>query len=116
MSSLRPDREPRISYGAISARYTGTTVEAPPTAKPKLIRPRINNPYPNTVWVPYSGPPGELITKRVPTKKSAERPMMVGRRPILSATWPKIMAPRAAAKISELMTMPIWILLNPISL
>jgi hypothetical protein len=35
--SLRPVIEPRISNGASSARYTGTTVEAPPTASPRTI-------------------------------------------------------------------------------
>ena len=38
-TSLRPAIEPRISYGAISARKTGTTAEAPPTARPSRTRP-----------------------------------------------------------------------------
>ena len=70
-SSLRPVIDPRISNGASSARYTGTTVDAPPTASPRMIRPatRIAN-------------PGEKTATSTPTKNMTASTMIVVRRPI----------------------------------
>ena len=42
--SLRPASDPRISKGASSARNTGTTVEAAPTARPRITRPTTMTP------------------------------------------------------------------------
>ena len=94
-SSLRPVIDPRISNGASSARYTGTTVEAPPTASPRMIRPatRISK-------------PGEKTTNSTPTKNMTARTMIVFLRPIASEILPPMRAPTAAANTSELMTMP----------
>ena len=94
-SSLRPVIDPRISNGASSARYTGTTVDAPPTASPRMIRPTTR-----------SSKPGEKTTISTPTKNMTESTMIVVRRPMASEIFPPTRAPTAAAKISELMTIP----------
>ena len=94
-SSLRPVIDPRISNGASSARNTGTTVEAPPTASPRMIRP--------TTRIAKLG---EKTATSTPTKNMTASTMIVVRRPIASEIFPPMRAPTAAAKTSELMTMP----------
>jgi hypothetical protein len=95
MSSLRPDSDPRISYGASSARNTGTTVEAPPTARPRSTRP--------TTMTSNVGANTQIS---VPTKNVTASRMIVLRRPQPSAMRPPSMAPIAAPKSSELVTTP----------
>ena len=103
-SSLRPVIEPRISYGASSARYTGTTVEAPPTARPRMIRPETTMTN-----------PGAVTTSTTPRKNITDSTMIVVRRPIASESRPPMSAPNAAAKTSELMTMPVCNSVRPSS-
>ena len=95
--SLRPVIEPRISNGASSARYTGTTVEAPPTASPRTTRP-----------VTTIGKPGAKTTNSTPKKNITARMRIVFLRPIASEIRPPRSAPTAAANTSELITMPVW--------
>ena len=104
--SLRPVMEPRISWGASSARYTGTTVDAPPTATPSMMRPATSTSKPTGEKVPGSGPAGEKTTNTVPTKNRTASATMVLRRPHKSAICPDTSAPSAAAKTSELITTP----------
>lgn len=59
--------------------------------------------------------PCEVTTIAVPQKNVTARMMMVVRRPIASATFPQINAPKAAANTSELRTTPTWRSLRPIS-
>ena len=69
--------DPRISYGASSARKTGTTVDAPPTASPSMIRP-----------VTRIAKPGEKTATSTPTKNSTASTMIVLRRPMASEIFP----------------------------
>ena len=105
-NSLRPVIDPRISYGDISARKTGTTVDAPPTASPSTMRPLTRTAKPTGEKVPGSGPAGENTTSTTPMKNNTARIRIVLRRPMASEMIPPTRAPIAAANSSELMTTP----------
>ncbi len=95
ISSLRVTSAPRRSAGEISARYTGTVTDAPPTARPSTNRART-----------ITAVVGASVQASAPTKKSTARVRIVRRRPRASDNRPPATAPSAAPSSSELVTMP----------
>jgi hypothetical protein len=89
---------PRISFGASSDRYIGTTTEAMPTPTPITNR----NPT-NSAAVPDSAAP------RVPSVKTAPAPRINLRRPRESASLPARPAPNMAPASRPETTMPCTI-------
>ncbi len=59
--------------------------------------------------------PGAKTTNTTPTKNMIDSTRMVFRRPMASESLPPTRAPTAAAKTSELITMPVWIRDRPSS-
>ena len=101
-SSPRPARLPRRSVGASSARYTGTVTEAPPTAKPRMIRDGI-----------ITSRFGANTPPRVPTKKRTARMVSVFFRPRVSLSLPQTSAPIAAPSSRVLVTRPSPVAVSP---
>ena len=85
MSSFCVTIRPRWAAGDISARYTGTITDAPPTARPRTVRAATS-----------SSVVGAREQAMVETAKMRASTMMVLRRPKRSDSRPAVMAPNAA--------------------
>lgn len=86
---------PRWAAGDISARYTGTITDAPPTARPRTVL--------ATTSSSVVGAKEQAIVESAKIRASA---MMVRRLPKRSESRPAVMAPNAAPKSRVEVTRP----------